>query len=125
MQKSKEANLLKTLLEWCKRMTQGYENVNVTNFTSSWRNGLAFCAIMHRYNPSLIDFGSLTKDGILDNNRLAFEAGEALGVPALLDPEDMIALPVPDKIAVVTYLSTAYCKLKDRKPRELMFITDF
>lgn len=42
------------LLEWCKDITKGYPGVKVTNLTTSWRNGLAFCAIIHHFRPDLL-----------------------------------------------------------------------
>lgn len=42
------------LLEWCKEVTKEYPNVKVTNLTTSWRNGMAFCAIIHHFEPSLM-----------------------------------------------------------------------
>lgn len=42
------------LLEWCKDITKGYPGVKVTNLTTSWRNGLAFCAIIHYFRPDLL-----------------------------------------------------------------------
>lgn len=42
------------LLEWCKEVTQKYPGVKVTNLTTSWRNGMAFCAIIHHFRPDLM-----------------------------------------------------------------------
>lgn len=42
------------LLEWCKEVTKEYPNVKVTNLTTSWRNGMAFCAIIHHFEPNLM-----------------------------------------------------------------------
>ncbi|KAJ8045248.1 EH domain-binding protein 1 [Holothuria leucospilota] len=92
------------LLEWCKQVTTGYKGVKVTNLTTSWRNGLAFCAIIHHYKPELIDFSSLSQHDIKGNNKKAFDAAASLGIPKLLDPKDMALLAMPDKLAVMTYL---------------------
>ena len=54
----------KALELWCQRATAGYPGVDVVNMTSSFRDGLAFCAIIHRYRPDIIDFGKLDKKDI-------------------------------------------------------------
>lgn len=54
----------KALEVWCQRATVGYPSVDVTNMSGSWKNGLAFCALIHRYRPDLIDFGKLDKKDI-------------------------------------------------------------
>ncbi|XP_054426852.1 EH domain-binding protein 1-like protein 1 isoform X3 [Pteronotus mesoamericanus] len=100
-----------SLLEWCKEVTAGYRGVRITNFTTSWRNGLAFCAILHRFYPDKIDYASLDPLNIKQNNKQAFDGFAALGVSRLLEPADMVLLSVPDKLIVMTYLCQirAFC----------------
>ncbi|XP_066972765.1 EH domain-binding protein 1 isoform X2 [Macrobrachium rosenbergii] len=92
------------LLSWCQTVTRGYRGVKITNMTTSWRNGLAFCAILHHFRPDLIDYDSLSPQDVKGNCKKAFEAGERLGVTRLIEPQDMVILTVPDKLAVMTYL---------------------
>ncbi|CAO2584345.1 EH domain-binding protein 1-like protein 1 [Lemmus lemmus] len=100
-----------SLLEWCQEVTNGYRGVCITNFTTSWRNGLAFCAILHRFYPEKIDYFSLDPHDIKQNNKQAFDGFAALGVSRLLEPADMVLLSVPDKLIVMTYLCQirAFC----------------
>ncbi|KAL6075834.1 hypothetical protein STEG23_032516 [Scotinomys teguina] len=100
-----------SLLEWCQEVTKGYRGVCITNFTTSWRNGLAFCAILHRFYPDKIDYLSLDPLNIKQNNKQAFDGFAALGVSRLLEPADMVLLSVPDKLIVMTYLCQirAFC----------------
>lgn len=42
------------LLEWCKDVTKNYENVKVTNLTTSFKNGMAFAAIICHHRPDLM-----------------------------------------------------------------------
>ncbi|KAL7737199.1 hypothetical protein ACLKA6_005390 [Drosophila palustris] len=92
------------LLEWCKDVTKDYPNVKVTNLTTSWRNGMAFCAIIHHFMPHLIDMSKLSAHDVVGNCRIAFDAAETLGIPRVIEPRDMNLLTVPDKLAVMTYL---------------------
>uniref|UniRef100_A0A224XAX8 Putative ca2+-binding actin-bundling protein n=1 Tax=Panstrongylus lignarius TaxID=156445 RepID=A0A224XAX8_9HEMI len=92
------------LLEWCKEVTRGYPGVKVTNFTTSWRNGLAFCAIIHHFRPDLIEFEGLSPHDIKGNCKRALDAGEAVGISRVIDPNQMSLCTVPDKLSVLTYL---------------------
>ena len=76
------------LLLWCQRKTQPYKNVNVLNFHTSFKDGLAFCALIHRHRPDLIDYDKLSKDDPLKNLNLAFDIAEKhLDIPKMLDAE--------------------------------------
>ncbi|KAK8884573.1 hypothetical protein M9Y10_043687 [Tritrichomonas musculus] len=92
------------LLQWCKKNTQGYQGVNITNFTTSWNTGLAFCALINKFRPDVLDYDSLDKGNSLENCQKAFDACKKLGLYVYLDPED-VADVTPDEKSVVTQVS--------------------
>ncbi|XP_040266345.1 F-actin-monooxygenase MICAL2 isoform X8 [Bufo bufo] len=97
------------LLTWCQKQTEGYRNVNVTNLTSSWRSGLALCAIIHHFRPDLIDFHSLNEDDAVRNNQLAFDIAEKeFGISPITTGKEMASTEEPDKLSMVLYLSKFY-----------------
>ncbi|XP_016089741.1 spectrin beta chain, non-erythrocytic 1-like [Sinocyclocheilus grahami] len=96
------------LLLWCQMKTAGYPNVNIHNFTTSWRDGMAFNALIHKHRPDLIDFDKLKKSNAHHNLQNAFNLAEQhLGLTKLLDPED-ISVDHPDEKSVITYVVTYY-----------------
>ncbi|XP_044304596.1 EH domain-binding protein 1-like protein 1 isoform X2 [Varanus komodoensis] len=97
-------NSSQSLLEWCQEVTAGYRGVRITNFTTAWRNGLAFCAVLHHFHPDKINYEALDPLNIKENNKLAFDGFASLGISRLMDPSDMVFLAVPDRLIVMTYL---------------------
>lgn len=112
------------LLEWCQTTCAGYPEVKITNFTTSWKDGLAFCALMHKYHSDSIDFKEMINKTPHERLVTAFEVGALhvrlgavvvfghslcfQGIPSLLDPEDVWDIPVPEKLSMITYLGVVY-----------------
>uniref|UniRef100_A0A671KN41 F-actin monooxygenase n=1 Tax=Sinocyclocheilus anshuiensis TaxID=1608454 RepID=A0A671KN41_9TELE len=97
------------LLLWCQKQTQGYRGVDVTDLTTSWRSGLALCALIHSQRPDLIDFDSLNEAGCAKNNQLAFDVAEReFGIQPVTTGKEMNAERGPDKLIMVLYLSKFY-----------------
>ncbi|XP_063802492.1 F-actin-monooxygenase MICAL2 isoform X8 [Pseudophryne corroboree] len=97
------------LLTWCQKQTEGYRNVHVTNLTSSWKSGLALCAIIHHFRPDLIDFDSLNEDDSVRCNQLAFDIAEKeFGISPVTTGKEMASVEEPDKLSMVLYLSKFY-----------------
>ncbi|XP_019725964.1 dystonin isoform X4 [Hippocampus comes] len=95
------------LLLWSKQITDGYVGVRCDNFTTSWRDGRLFNAIIHKYRPDLVDMSRVSTQTNRSNLEAAFGVAEQLGVARLLDPED-VDVQSPDEKSVITYVSTLY-----------------
>jgi actinin alpha len=107
------------LLLWCKKKTKGYKNVNVQNFNTSWQDGLAFCALIHKHRPDLLDFDSLDPSKARDNLKLAFDVAEkSLDIPPLLDVEDIVNSAKPDDKSVMTYVAYYWKKFASSNKME-------
>uniref|UniRef100_H3BGQ3 Actinin alpha 1 n=1 Tax=Latimeria chalumnae TaxID=7897 RepID=H3BGQ3_LATCH len=105
-----ETSAKEGLLLWCQRKTAPYKNVNIQNFHISWKDGLGFCALIHRHRPELIDYGKLRKDDPYTNLNTAFDVAEKyLDIPKMLDAEaDIVGTARPDEKAIMTYVSSFY-----------------
>ncbi|XP_031420385.1 protein-methionine sulfoxide oxidase mical3a isoform X1 [Clupea harengus] len=105
------------LLNWCQRQTEGYRGVAVSDLTTSWKSGLAFCALIHRYRPDLIDFDSLDERDVAKNNQLAFDVTEReFGISPIMTGKEMSVVAEPDKLSMVMFLSQFYEMFKDTLP---------
>ncbi|XP_072551012.1 protein-methionine sulfoxide oxidase mical3a isoform X9 [Salminus brasiliensis] len=105
------------LLNWCQRQTEGYRGVSVTDLTTSWKSGLALCALIHRYRPDLIDFESLDEKDVEKNNQLAFDVAEKeFGISPIMTGKEMSVVVEPDKLSMVMYLTQFYEMFKDTVP---------
>lgn len=94
------------LLLWCQRKTACYDEVEVRDFSASWNDGLAFCALLDIHRPDLIDYDSLDKSDHRGNMQLAFDiAHKEVGIPNLLDVEDVCDMAKPDERSLMTYIA--------------------
>ncbi|KAM8966331.1 plectin [Pelodytes ibericus] len=110
---SEDMTAKEKLLLWSQRMVEGYQGLRCDNFTSNWRDGRLFNAIIHRHKPMLIDMNRVYRQSNQENLDQAFGVAERdLGVTRLLDPED-VDVPQPDEKSIITYVSSLY----DAMPR--------
>ena len=96
------------LLEWCQANTRGYAGVDVRNWTTSWQDGLALCALIHHFYPTHINFTSLRAANKMENIKMGIATAKRLGVPELLDAEDFGI----EKLSMCTYVSELYKKVR-------------
>ncbi|XP_062867279.1 cytospin-A isoform X2 [Trichomycterus rosablanca] len=96
------------LLRWCQKKTEGYQNIDITNFSSSWNDGLAFCAVLHTYLPAHIPYQELNSQDKRRNFTLAFQAAESVGIKSTLDISEMVHTERPDWQSVMTYVTSIY-----------------
>ncbi|XP_066507751.1 smoothelin [Hoplias malabaricus] len=97
------------LLDWCRAKTEPYEGVEIHNFSSSWADGLAFCALVHRFFPEGFDYCTLDPYDRRANFEKAFKTAERLAdCPPLLDVDDLLRMREPDWKCVYTYIQEFY-----------------
>jgi len=110
------------MLNWCRQCTAGYEHVDIKNFSTSWNDGMAFCALIHHFYPTAFDYSKLQPKYRKGNFKLGFTVSEKLGgVAPLLDIEDMVRMKNPDWKCVFTYIQQFYRKFRnwDEEQEEL------
>ncbi|XP_019401317.1 PREDICTED: cytospin-B isoform X2 [Crocodylus porosus] len=96
------------LLKWCQKKTEGYPNIDITNFSSSWSDGLAFCALLHTYLPAHIPYQELNGQDKKRNLLLAFQAAESVGIKPSLELSEMMYTDRPDWQSVMQYVAQIY-----------------
>lgn len=102
-------NVKQMLLDWCRAKTEPYEGVNIKNFSSSWSDGIAFCALVHRFFPDAFEYSTLNPTQRRVNFELAFTTAErCANCPPLLDVEDLLRMAEPDWKCVYTYIQEFY-----------------
>ncbi|XP_044146784.1 dystonin isoform X15 [Bufo gargarizans] len=104
---SEDMSAKEKLLLWTQQAAEGYSGIRCENFTTCWRDGRLFNAIIHRYRPDLIDMDTVAVQSNITNLENAFYVAEKLGVTRLLDPED-VDVSSPDEKSVITYVSSMY-----------------
>ncbi|XP_072250898.1 plectin isoform X13 [Leuresthes tenuis] len=105
---SEDMTAKEKLLLWSQRMTDNYQGIRCDNFTTSWRDGKLFNAVIHKHYPRLLDMSKVYRQTNLENLEQAFSVAERdLGVTRLLDPED-VDVPHPDEKSIITYVSSLY-----------------
>uniref|UniRef100_A0A8C0KBB6 Utrophin n=1 Tax=Canis lupus dingo TaxID=286419 RepID=A0A8C0KBB6_CANLU len=103
-----QTNSEKILLSWVRQSTRPYSQVNVLNFTTSWTDGLAFNAVLHRHKPDLFSWDRVVKMSPIERLEHAFSKAQTyLGIEKLLDPED-VAVQLPDKKSIIMYLTSLF-----------------
>lgn len=104
-----ELSAKEALLLWVQKKTKGYPGVDVQNFHFSFQDGLAFCALIHKHRPDLLDYYALDRSDKKGNLTKAFEVAEKyLDVPAILDPADICDVAKPDERSIMTYVAALY-----------------
>merc|ERR1712012_528049 len=108
---------MEAILIWCQCRTREYDSVKIENFTNSWSNGLAFCALIHHFFPQAFDFSKLSGENRKQNFELAFQTGEKLaGIPDFLTADDMLGMVEDNRIdpkMVFSYVQEVYRMCND------------
>ncbi|XP_052832324.1 dystrophin isoform X2 [Octopus bimaculoides] len=108
-----QSNLEQMLLEWCKEITKDYDKVELKNFTTSWKDGLAFNALIHKHRSELFSYDDLLdKDNYYNLSHAFNVAHQHLNIDPLLDPED-VNVDNPDKKCIIMYIMCLFQVLQN------------
>uniref|UniRef100_A0A3B3USN7 Calponin-homology (CH) domain-containing protein n=1 Tax=Poecilia latipinna TaxID=48699 RepID=A0A3B3USN7_9TELE len=100
-----QGNAKKALLRWVQCTAAKDFGIEVKDFGSSWRSGVAFQAVVHAIRPDLVDMEVVRRRNNRENLEEAFALAEnELGIPRLLDPED-VDVDKPDEKSIMTYVA--------------------
>lgn len=117
--KNTQSSAKDNLLRWCQEVTKGYRDVNISNFSTSWNNGLALCAMIHKFHPNLIKYKDLKPENRIQNVTLLLEiASRKLKIPQLIDVEDL-ACDNPDDKSITAYILEWHNMFADHKLAEM------
>ncbi|CAL1283769.1 unnamed protein product [Larinioides sclopetarius] len=106
-----------TLLNWCQKQVALSDRVKIQDFTTSWKDGLALCTILHHYRPDLMDINKLDPENVAQNNQLAFDICEKeLSIPPVMTGQEMAECAIPDKLTMVSYISQVYESFRGEIP---------
>ena len=107
------------LLIWCQKNTASYDDINITNFSTSWSSGLGFCGLIHHFRPDVLDYYALDRSDHTHNCVAAFEACKTLGISVYLDPEDLVGVTPDEKSVVLQVLEFFHYFAADAKTEAL------
>ncbi|NXK64462.1 SMTL2 protein, partial [Sylvietta virens] len=108
------SSIKQILLDWCRSKTIGYKHIDLQNFSSSWNDGMAFCALVHSFFPEAFDYNKLHPANRKQNFELAFTTAEKMAhCDRLIEVEDMMVMGhKPDPMCVFTYVQSLYSHLR-------------
>ncbi|NWY44449.1 SMTL2 protein, partial [Sylvia atricapilla] len=108
------SSIKQILLDWCRSKTIGYKHIDLQNFSSSWNDGMAFCALVHSFFPEAFDYNKLDPANRKQNFELAFTTAEKMAhCDRLIEVEDMLVMGhKPDPMCVFTYVQSLYSHLR-------------
>ncbi|NXK39127.1 SMTL2 protein, partial [Piprites chloris] len=108
------SSIKQILLDWCRSKTIGYKHIDLQNFSSSWNDGMAFCALVHSFFPEAFDYNKLDPANRKQNFELAFTMAEKMAhCDRLIEVDDMLMMGhKPDPMCVFTYVQSLYSHLR-------------
>ncbi|NXF11278.1 SMTL2 protein, partial [Smithornis capensis] len=108
------SSIKQILLDWCRSKTIGYKHIDLQNFSSSWNDGMAFCALVHSFFPEAFDYNKLDPANRKQNFELAFTMAEKMAhCDRLIEVDDMLTMgQKPDPMCVFTYVQSLYSHLR-------------